>query len=138
METKIYRGWLCHGAVQLSVILDEDGVPPGDRGALYLLEIPNVWNYESPLSEILKEQIGKRKVSVRYWITKVECAPRAAKEAFIRSLFGKMDAEYDSHYGDITGFLYANEHLKIGGHNLLEELKTHDGKWLILEVDIHS
>jgi len=27
--------------------------------------------------------------------------------------------------------------LNIGGHDLLEELKSHEGMWLILEIDVH-
>ena len=38
-------------------------------------------------------------------------------------------------YSDYTGYLWTDENLKIGGHDLLDELKEDCGKWLFLTIE---
>lgn len=126
MTTEIltYAGWLSIGYGESDEALklyDPDGDTP-----------------DGPLAELLKEAFAGKQVSVRYWITDERVDRDQAQEAFLRTLFGDIEVEFNAHYSDITGYLWTDEELNIGGHDLLSELKSHKGKWLILEVEVHS
>lgn len=42
--------------------------------------------------------------------------------------------EYVDQYSEITGCLWTDEELKVGGHDLLAELDSYNGKYLVMEV----
>lgn len=87
-----------------------------------------------PLAEELEWMEGKN-VTVRYWITDKPATKEEAQEDFIRQLFGKADVLFGSRYSEMTGYLWTDEELKVGGHDLIEELKSYIGQWLILEIE---
>ena len=87
-----------------------------------------------PLADELQWMSGK-KVTVRYWITDKEVTKGEAQEGFVRWLVGAADVEFGSRYSEITGYLWTDEELNVGGHDLIEELRSNVGKWLILEVE---
>lgn len=93
---------------------------------------------DEPLAEVLDTKIRGKQVTVRYWIANKECSREAANEAFMEELIGKADTEYQVHYSEVTGYLWTDEEIKIGGHDLLEELSDNVGKYLILEVEVHD
>src|SRR5437868_3327415 len=39
-----------------------------------------------------------------------------------------------SHYSEITGYLWTDENLMVGGHDLLDELRSHKGSFVHLEI----
>lgn len=90
-----------------------------------------------PIAKELDWLCGK-KVSIRYWITNERITKPAAQEIFLKKLFGEADICYESHYSEYTGYLWTDEDLNIGGHDLLNELRSSDGKYLILEVEAHD
>ena len=92
---------------------------------------------EYPLSREL-EDITKKKVTCRYWITDQQTTRDDAQERFLRTLMGEADVQYEPRYSEITGYLWTDEDLNIGGHDLLAELCSSVGKWLILEIDVHN
>ncbi len=124
MKTEIYKGWLLEGSWG-----------EGDD-ILYLS--PNVNSYYDGevLAEVLEELKGEP-VSVRYHITSKEMSLDEATEDYIKKLYGKVDADVGHHYSEITGYLWTDEEINIGGHDLIEELHSFIGKYLILVVDIH-
>lgn len=75
-------------------------------------------------------------VSVRYWITDQSCTKDEAIEANVMTLLGFTDVKLHSRYSDLTGYLWTDEDLMVGGHDLLAELKSNVGKWLILEIEV--
>ena len=91
----------------------------------------------SPLADELYIMAGK-KVTVRYWASDREKSPDDLKGDFIRRVMGIGRAEYTDHYSELTGYLGTDENLKIGGHDLMEELRTHVDEFLHLEITIHS
>lgn len=93
---------------------------------------------DKPLAMVLEEDIVHKEVSIRYWITDREASLDKADEAFLQRLFGKIDVEFCARYSEITGYLWTDEELKIGGHDLLDELYHNKGHWLILEITIHA
>lgn len=86
-----------------------------------------------PLAEAL-DWMNRKNVTVRYWITDKECTRDEANEAAMLTVMGAAETELHSRYSEMTGYLWTDEELKVGGHNLLAELRSHVGKWLILEV----
>lgn len=89
---------------------------------------------DDPLAEELEWMSGKN-VTVRYWICDEKCTKEEAKEGFIKKLLGVAKVDFGQQYSEYTGYLWTDEELRVGGHNLLEELRSNIGKWLILEVE---
>lgn len=117
MEKKIYVGW-----IDVRDYGDSDDV-------LFLSGI------DSPLTEELEFMAGKQ-VTVRYWISDAEASTDFIKELAVRTLLGAVNVEFSARYSDITGYLWTDEELNIGGHNLLDELKPSAGKYLVLEIEL--
>ena len=119
-EQLILKGWLKHGYAY-------------ERHETALLD-------DEPISELLEEITGKV-VTVRYFISDKEDTLENIQEQFIRSLFGELEAEHRPRYSEITGYLWTDEELNVGGHDLLSELEVEsygEGKYLYLIVDIHE
>lgn len=124
LETKTYAGLI--------------GVDEMEGDRLRLTSTLNPDHEWQTLAELFEDELSKKVVTVRYWITDERVTRDQAQEAFLKTLFGVVDAEWSASYSEITGFLWADQDIKIDGHDLLDELQSFHGKWLILEVDIHS
>jgi hypothetical protein len=77
------------------------------------------------------------KAFVRYFITSAPATPESAAEALIHKSFGfdVLEAEYVLEaYSEVTIEAW-EEHLKIGGHDLISELSSYEGKYLILVIE---
>lgn len=116
IKTETYQGLLC-----LHTAGDADDV-------LFLSSL------KDPLAREL-QWMNSKKVTVRYWVTDRQVTKEEAEETFVQLCMGKAKADYGSHYSDMTGYLWTDEELNVGGHNIIEELKSYVGKWLIMEVD---
>jgi hypothetical protein len=97
-------------------------------------------SYDEPFAEVVEGDLGEesRNVSVRYWISDAPFSKQELLENSIRILAGDTECKYFVHYSDETGYLWTDEELQIGGHDLLRELKDHEGKYLYLEIDVHK
>ena len=47
-------------------------------------------------------------------------------------------ARFGACYSEYTGYLWTDEEVLIGGHDLIEELRGCEGKWLLLEIVVHE
>ena len=115
---RVYEGQLslrCYGEIE---------------NMLYLSSI------KDPLLEGLECMCG-RSVTVRYWITSKQCTMEEAQTLTAMTALGLIDVEFEHHYSEHTGYLWTDEKLVVGGHDLLRELQSGAGKWLIMEVAIH-
>jgi hypothetical protein len=117
MATKTYAGLLCeHCDVE-----DHDGL--------------FVSSVRAPLASALSWMRGKQ-VTIRYWITDKQVTKEEAQETFLKTVMGiATDVTYYARYSEATGYLWTDEYLKVGGHDLLTELRSNVGKWLILEIE---
>ena len=88
-----------------------------------------------PLAEEL-QYLANKEVSIKYWICDKQITLDDAIESFVHKLYGTTKIEFEMHYSDYTGFLWTDEELMVGGHDLLTELKSYKGKYLILQVEI--
>lgn len=94
----------------------------------------------SSLSDPIAEElywIYNKKVTARYWVSDKPCTREEVIDATIPTVMGIGEVKFRSHYSEYTGYLWTDEELKIGGHDLLSELKSHVGKWLILDLEVH-
>jgi len=80
------------------------------------------------------------KVFVRYFLSDKEITEEQAKEALILKTFGGYIEELDfvlDAYSEYTIMDYSEE-LKIGGHDLFNELQDSEGKFLLLIIEVVS
>jgi len=90
------------------------------------------------------EDFDSKEIQVNYWITEKTCTKDELLEWWLKKVFGAVEAEYEDHY--IGSWTYGSqsswgEHeyrgiLKIGGHDLFDELSDMNGKFLIMEINI--
>lgn len=93
--------------------------------------------YLSSVSEPLAYKlswISNKNITVRYWITDIQVTQEQAETAFLQTCMGMAEVKFKSHYSEMTGYLFTDEDLIVGGHDLMAELKSYVGKWLILEI----
>lgn len=90
-----------------------------------------------PLAEELENKISGKTVTVRYWTTDKQVTRNEAIKAFNEKLMGKVDCDFGAHYSEMTGYLFTDEEVNVGGHDLIERLRSYVGKFLILEIELH-
>jgi hypothetical protein len=90
------------------------------------------------LAKALQDEMedGQAIVSVRYLVSDEPIPEDKIEEAVVRHFYGPSDIKYSIHYSEITGYLWTDENLIVGGHDLLEELKSYIGKYLHLEFKV--
>lgn len=103
----------------------------GEEDEILFLE-----GHSDPIAEELSDRISNKFITVRYYICNKETTLEQAEEYFVRQLYGEFIANYDMCYSEITGYLWTNEDLQVGGHDLLEELKSYVEKYLIMIIEI--
>ncbi|MCO6704822.1 hypothetical protein [Streptomyces sp. CHB9.2] len=85
------------------------------------------------------EDIVHNVVTVRYWISSTPLKTvEEADERTLEQVMGYLDAEIDHRYSDITGYLWTDEHFKVGGHDLIPIFEEAEGKYLLLEITVHE
>jgi hypothetical protein len=128
---KVYSGWisLMHSGCGISI-----------KDPKYLDSLVDEGCGSYALANIVRIDISEfsSNVSVRYFVSNKECTFKEAQEGFIHKLYGSLDSSYEEYYGtEWTGFMYADERLVIGGHDLIKELISYEGKYLNLEIIYH-
>lgn len=120
MKSKQYQGWLAtceYGFLSLSET--EDGC------------------YGPSLADMITSDWTKGdKVALRYYIADGPVTLAEATKALVAKTYGgDLDAEYvlDA-YSEYTIEEW-EEGLKIGGHDLIAELETHQGKYAVIVVE---
>lgn len=77
-------------------------------------------------------------ISVRYWTADQPASDDAIKQRAIEMLYGAAKIDWGARYSEITGYLWTDEDFHIGGHDMIGRLSSEVGKYLLLEVIIHS
>ncbi len=126
METKVYTGWL------------EENNWGESRNILYLTPTKGEAFDGEVLALILEADLVGKYVSVRYHIIDKEMVLDEAEEHFLKRLYGVIETDVGHHYSEITGYLWTDEKINIGGHNLIAELHSWVGKFMILIIDIEA
>lgn len=97
-----------------------------------------VGDSEYPIVEEFEENFDERQVSIRYYISDTRKTKQELLEGLILNICGAVEAEYYDKYSECTGYLWTEENMVVGGHNLEQEIRSYVGKYLYLEVDLHE
>ena len=73
-----------------------------------------------------------RKLSVRYWIAPKPINRKLRRDMIIKE--GEGFADFGHRYSEITGYLWTDEDLMVGGHDLIGELRNYVGQYVHLEI----
>lgn len=84
------------------------------------------------------EDFNGKTLSVRYWVSDTPLTIDEAIEAAAMTTLGYAETKHHVHYSDITGYLWTDEEFKVGGHDMMDEIESYIGKYLILEVTVHG
>lgn len=93
---------------------------------------------EDPFCEELDDLISGKNITLSYYICEKEMTKEQAQEGFIKTLLGCAESEFTERYSELTGYLWTDEELKVGGHDLLSELSSYRDRYLIMEIEIHN
>ena len=120
MQQLIYKGLIVEGS------------KGENEEALFIGEI------KEPIAYELKEKIQGKEVSIRYWISNIEKTKEKLTTNMIKTMVGAIDADYEDRYSENTGYLWTDEDINVGGHDLLSELRSSIGKFNYMEIDVHG
>ncbi len=120
-EIRIYRGLLI-------TVKDFNG-----HDSLHLLRDGKA---NSPLAQEIFFP-SRNKVSVNYLISDKEIPENEIELETLKFIEGFGETTYGATYSELTGYLWTNEELKVGGHNLLQELFPNIGKYLHMSITIN-
>jgi len=117
---KVYKGWLQKGGMgNDSLCLDTD-----DDTIKLIDEINSD-----------KEYYGNY-LSVSYYISDKEVPIDQIKEEWLKKVMGIAETDYGERYGtELTGYMWTDQQLNVGGHDLLAELESYLHKYLVLEIE---
>lgn len=125
MTTKVYRGQLVYTSNG-----DEDEL-------LGLRREGRERDDPDKLAEVIEADIDENGnyLGVCYYVSDAPIPAGEIVAAFLESLYGAGSAEYSVFANETTGYLWTDENINVGGHDLLEELKSHVGKYLHMEIE---
>lgn len=91
-----------------------------------------------PLAQWADETIRFNKVNLRFYIDDEPINdPTVALENYIiYAMGGDVDSTFHGVYSDLTGHLWTEEQFKVGGHDIIKILKSNNGKYLHMEVEV--
>jgi hypothetical protein len=96
--------------------------------------------HDQELARYMMQFAGKY-VTMRYWVNDRELkSVEHAIELTLEQVMGAgcVDAKCVHHGSEITGYLYTTEDAQVGGHNLIAELESWCGKFVLLEIEVHD
>jgi hypothetical protein len=115
---RVYEGW-----ISLHTCGEAEDI-------LYLSKVSD------PLaSAVADDMFHGQFLSVRYYISDAEVSIDELEEAEIRKIVGGGEARFRHRYSEITGYLWTDEDLIVGGHDLIGILSSQLGKWCHLEIE---
>lgn len=91
---------------------------------------------QEPLAEQIADAIELfgPYLSVNYYITDEPYPQEDLQEQWLRHVLGDSDVKFHIAWSEITGYLWTDEDIMVGGHDLLAELVSNDGKFIHLEI----
>lgn len=95
------------------------------------------------------EQFNRKTITVRWWVSDVPLdSVDQAVEQTLKQVMGVLDSRIHHAWSECTGYLWTEEHLKIGGHDILQEISSECGLerysftrkqyYVLLEVTEHE
>lgn len=125
--SKTYRGWLVEGW-------------NGETETLNLKDDLFRHSDDEILADMITDDINRYgdNLTVRYFIVDKDVSKQELEESLVKQVIGVGDASYCMRYSDITGYLWTDEDLVVGGHDLMAELRGNIGKFLHMEIEYNE
>lgn len=94
----------------------------------------------TPLCPSFERELGwgRRYANVQMLIGDTPIDMEHIDETKIVSMIGETQHEYYHQYSECTGYLWTVEKFKIGGHDLLQILRSNEGKYIHLEIELYD
>ncbi len=130
MAKRVYSGWIIERGWGEGEAIYLDRVSENGRPDLS----------DEPLAVRIDRDMGAlgRFLTVRYWLANAPATKgELIKRTFLR-LAGLAEAQVGHAYSEITGYLWTNEEIQVGGHDLIRELRSHMDLWCRLEIEFHQ
>ena len=91
---------------------------------------------ENPLARLIADDIEEHGnfLTVRYFVSDKEKLEEELNENLIKKICGSSEADYGEHYSEMTGYLWTDNEINVGGHNLIKELENSEGKFCYLMI----
>ena len=96
----------------------------------------NYYEEDSTFVEKLQYKISGKFCTIRYFICDEKTSYSELNDNLIRQIEGDVSADYGKRYSEYTGYLWTDEELNVGGHDLLNELKSYENKYIFMIIDI--
>lgn len=93
------------------------------------------------LAEVVEKLAGWRDiVTFQFHISSEPKTFYELEENLVKTVMGKVDSHFYHSYSDLTGYLWTNEKLEIGEHDVLSEIQSHmnqgtGSKYIALRVE---
>lgn len=125
---RIYRGF-----VELSSNGEEEDILHLDKRDGVEM---NTWDHKYFLAGEIQEDIDSfgSYLSVKCYVSNVEFSEEEIREQSIKHILGIGESKYGMCYSECTGYLWTDEHINVGGHDLLTQIKSYYGSFLQLEI----
>lgn len=84
------------------------------------------------------ESFNNSQVQVNYYLADNPCTKNEMVEGWLKKLVGAIDAGYEANgyaYSSWTSGTDYDTNLSVGGHNLLSELRSEEGRFMIIEIN---
>jgi hypothetical protein len=88
------------------------------------------------VAEWAADGFNGKQITLHYWISDRKETDAAIKHCALEQILGAAQALYRVEYSEITGYLWTDENFRVGGHDMIERLRSHIGKYLLLEVEV--
>ena len=87
------------------------------------------------LADHLRYTVCDKFTTVRYFTSSkyIESSDDATEKLMLEH-FGAAQVEYHMAYSELTGHLWTTEEIKVGGHDLLNELRSSIGYFVYMEI----
>lgn len=90
---------------------------------------------DSLVSEELEEWGNGKVIHLRYTVSSKPIDPETVDEKVLQTLYGVLDAEHGCiPFSEWTGFVAWDDTLRVGDHDLKNELLTFEGQYCYLEL----
>jgi hypothetical protein len=73
-------------------------------------------------------------VAVRWFASDTPKTIDDAETDLLQALDGVVDAEYGDVWSEVTGYLWTNEWVKVGNHDIIKELRSEVGRFAYVEI----
>jgi len=88
----------------------------------------------------IQNSFPSHKAQINYWISDKPQTKDGMIERYLERIYGAIDSEYETttSYGSSLTGAWSNHYttLKVGGHNLYDELQQHIDKFILIEINL--